>query len=78
MIKNRRETSEMEYHIFLFEPGTSRIDGRKKRIYAHMAGRYNRVLMIDFAHTAAMLSSSWNQTLLIMAALQKIIQKMFE
>ena len=68
----------MEYHIFLFEPGTSRIDGRKKRIYAHIAGRNNRVLMIVFVYTAATPSSSWNQTLLIMAALQKIMQKMFE
>lgn len=72
------ETSEMERQILLFEPGTSRIAGRKKTIYAHIAGRYNRVLMIIFAYTAAALNSSLNQTLLIMAELQKITQNIDE
>ena len=72
------ETSEIERQIFLFEPGTSRIAGRKKTIYVHISGRYNRVLMIVFAYTAATPKSSLNQTLLIMAELQKKMQNIDE
>lgn len=68
----------MECQIFLFEPGTSRIAGRKKARYAHIAGKYNRVLIIVFVYTAATPNSSLNQTLLIIAELQKIMQNMFE
>lgn len=73
-IKNSIETNEIECQILLFEPGTSRIAGRKKTIYAHIAGRYNRVLIIVFVYTAATPKPSLNQILLIMAELQKKMQ----
>ena len=72
------DTSEIERHIFLSEPGTSRIAGRKKTIYAHIAGRYNRVLMIVFTYMAATPYSSLNQMLLIIAELQKKMQNIDE
>lgn len=73
-IKNRKETREMACQIFLFVPGTSRIAGRRRATYTHIAGRYKSVLMIVFAYTAAALNLSANQMLLSIAALQKKMQ----
>lgn len=73
-IKNSMETNEIEYQIFLFAPGTSRIAGRKKAIYTPITGRYSRDLRIVFAYTAATLNASRNQMLLIVAGLQKKMQ----
>lgn len=72
------ETREIECQIFLFEPGTSLIAGSKKEIYAHIAGRYNRARITVFAYTAAALYSSENQILLIIAEVQKKMQKIDE
>ena len=77
-IKNSKETSEIDRQILRFEPGTSRIAGRKKTIYAHIVGRYKSVRIIVFAYTAAVLYESSNQMLLIMAAQQKKMQNMEE
>lgn len=77
-LKNCTETSEIECQIFLFKPETSRIAGRKKTIYDHITGRYSRVLMIVFTYTAAIPKSSLNQTLLIIAEMQKKMQNIDE
>ena len=75
IIRNTTEISVMECHIFLFEPDTSRIAGRRKVIYAHIAGRYSAILIAAFVYMAAASYLCANHTLLIMAEAQKIIQK---
>ena len=64
--------------FFILNPKPHVSPDAKKTIYDHITGRYSRVLMIVFTYTAAIPKSSLNQTLLIIAEMQKKMQNIDE